>query len=302
MDPTGCLFTTRLKEKIAARYINHQRDWTVIPGLNLSYATQDTVDMSCFYTLSVALILQGRKSLAMGSMHYQYGAGQMVVTAVDVPTSFRIKASCDLPFISLSLKLDPFLLSDITASLPQPAVTPGEEPEDVLALSVADTPSELLEAFDQLLRLIDNPEERKVLLPSALRRIHYLVLTHSQSINLRQLCNPRLPSNRIAKAVAWIKQHYPEEITIEQLANIAAMAPSTFHQHFKNITTITPLQYQKRLRLHEARRLMLSQHCSATQAAYEVGYQSTQQFNREYKRLFGAPPLQDIKQLSSTNS
>lgn len=133
----------------------------------------------------------------------------------------------------------------------------------------------------------------QMLLPSVLHEIHYYALADVQCANLRELCMQGMPNHRIARTVQWIKEHYKEPLRIQNLAEMSFMAPSTFHAHFKAVTSLTPLQYQKRLRLHEAKRLMLFQKCSATEAAFEVGYQSVQQFCREYKRFFGKSPARD---------
>lgn len=290
-------WTDRLCRSIASRYQAGDTSWKSIKGLNLSYVLENTFDINCFYTLSAALILQGEKSVRIGSTDYYYGAGTMVVTSVDVPAQFSLTASKEKPFISMSLKLDPFLLAELMPLAQRDAVSvsPAAGEGDAQSFLVTKSTPSILEAFDQLLRLADNPVAAEALMPGTLRRIHYLVLTHNAAINLRQYSDHRLPSSRIAKAVAWIRTHYSETIRIEKLASLCAMAPSTFHQHFRSITSITPLQYQKRIRLNEARRLMISEGNSASEAAFAVGYESVQQFTREYKRLFGAPPARDAK-------
>lgn len=146
----------------------------------------------------------------------------------------------------------------------------------------------------RLLRLADHPEDIDVVFPCIQRELHYFVLTDPQCGNIHELCTGGLPSNRVSKAVEWLKQHYKEPIRIQELADMVYMSSSTFHNHFKNVTSLTPLQYQKRLRLHEAKRLMITESYNASSVAFEVGYESVQQFNREYKRLFGKPPVQDV--------
>lgn len=291
-------WSRQLKQEILSRHKAGNRSWTVIPGLNLSCLTEDTINKNCFYTLSAALILQGEKCVRVGGRTYTYGAGTMVVTSVDVPTAFSIEADPEHPFLSMSLKLDPFLLAELmqqVAGEPKVQAAPDNE-ADAGSFLVTNSTAEILEEFAHLLKLTDSEAKRSVMLPGVLRNIHYLVLSHNAAINLRQFCDTRLPVARIARAVSWIRGHYREPISVEYLAGLSAMALSTFHQHFRNITSIAPLQYQKRLRLNEARRLMISEGRSASEAAFEVGYESVQQFNREYKRLFGAPPVRDAKQ------
>ncbi|MBP3439454.1 MAG: AraC family transcriptional regulator [Sutterella sp.] len=264
----------RLMSRIAERYRENRRDWTKIRGLNLSWSDHDETEMSCFYTLSAALILQGDKRVRVGSVEHVYGAGGMV---------------------SLSLKLDPYFLAEL-AREGGLASGSGCVSEDAQALCVCESTAAIVEAFDQLVRLLDDENELKVLEEGCRRRIHWLVLTHSRSLNLRQLCDRRLPGSRIAEAVAWIREHYREPLPVEKLASVSAMSVSTFHHHFKAITSLSPLQYQKRMRLHEAKRLMLSENRSASTAAFEVDYVSVQQFTRDYKRLFGNPPGRDAKE------
>lgn len=288
-------FAERLKKLVSEKIRSHDENWKKIPGLNLSLLDKDTINKSCFYTLSVAIILQGDKVVDVGPLRYSYGAGTMVVTSVEIPTSFRITgATKEKPFISLSLKLNPQILSELMEKMR------GKFPnslEESNAFCVAKSSAEILDAFDRLIRLADNPQHLEMLLPSLIREIHYFALSDGQCKNLRERCIQGMPNNRIAKAVEWIKEHYKEPLKIPALAEMSCMASSTFHAHFKTVTSLTPLQYQKRLRLHEAKRLMLFQSFSASAAAFEVGYESVQQFSREYKRLFGNSPTKDIGSL-----
>ena len=281
-----------LKTLIEDKWQKHDEGWRKVPGLHLHVITEDTIDKNCFYTLSVAIIVQGYKVIDIGSLRYSYGGDTMIVTSVEIPTSFRIEGACkEEPFISVSLKLDPQLLSELMEKMPDSLPTCDSEPN---AFCVAKPSAEIVNAFERLIRLSDNPQHMQMLLPSVLREIHYYALTDGQCANLRALCIQDMPNQRIARVVQWIKEHYKEPLRIQTLAEMSFMAPSTFHAHFKAVTSQSPLQYQKRLRLHEARRLMLYQNYSATAAAFEVGYQSVQQFCREYKRLFGKSPARDI--------
>lgn len=279
-----------LKELIEDKWKRHDESWRKIPGLNLSVVTEDTINRSCFYTLSIAIIVQGHKIVDIGTQRYSYSGDTMIVTSVEIPTSFRIdRASAEEPFISISLKLNPRLLSELMEKMSRSFSTNAESN----AFCVARPSTEIVNAFERLLRLTDNPQHMEMLLPSVLHEIHYYALTDVQCANLRELCIQGMPNHRIARAVQWIKEHYKEPLRIKTLAEMSFMAPSTFHAHFKAVTSLTPLQYQKRLRLHEAKRLMLFQNFSATAAAFEVGYQSVQQFCREYKRYFGKSPTKD---------
>lgn len=280
-----------LKELIEDKWKRHDESWRKIPGFNLSVVTEDTINKSCFYTLSVAIIVQGHKIVDIGMHRYSYSGDTMIVTSVEIPTSFRIDgASVEEPFISISLKLDPQLLSELMEKMSGSFSSNAADPN---AFCVARPSTEIVNAFERLLRLTDNPQHMEMLLPSVLHEIHYYALTDVLCANLRELCIQGTPNHRIARAVQWIKEHYKEPLRIKTLAEMSFMAPSTFHAHFKAVTSLTPLQYQKRLRLHEAKRLMLFQNFSASAAAFEVGYQSVQQFCREYKRFFGKSPTKD---------
>lgn len=286
-----------ITEKFITRAIEghraHDLDWKRIPGFNVSVLEEDAINRSCFYSLSMAVIFQGEKVVDVGDNQYQYGGGSMIVTSVEVPTSYRIlNASSDRPFVSASIKLDRALLAEIMGELSGKKDFPASE--DNNAFCVAKTPVEISDCFLRLLRLADHPEDMDFVFPCIQRELHYFALTDPQCGNLRELCTGGLPSNRVSKAVEWLKQHYKEPIRIQELADMVYMSSSTFHNHFKNVTSLTPLQYQKRLRLHEAKRLMISEAYNASSAAFEVGYESVQQFNREYKRLFGKPPVQDV--------
>ena len=171
--------------------------------------------------------------------------------------------------------------------------------ESVIApsLSISRTDPSLLDAVTRLLRLLDTPQDIAVLAPLAMREILYRLLTGEQGARLRQVVQDNSPTRRIARAIDWLQRHYAEPLRIEALADEACMSPSGLHHHFKAVTALSPLQYQKHLRLQEARRLMLYESLDAATAGYQVGYNSASQFNREYSRLFGAPPLRDIARL-----
>lgn len=289
------LLTEKLVKTATSLSQRGEQGWRKIPGFNISVFKEETSNMSCFYTLSLALILQGEKIVDVGETQYRYGAGSMIVTSVEIPTSFRIiKPSPEKPFVAMSLKLDPALLSEIMNEVRQ--TQKFHSTEDSNAICVAKTNFEILDCFDRLLRLSEHPADFQFLYSSVKRELHYYALTDTQCANLRELCTNGLPNNRVSKAVEWIKNHYKEPMRIQDLADMAFMASSTFHTHFKRVTSLTPLQYQKRLRLHEAKRLMIFESFNASRAAFEVGYESVQQFSREYKRLFGQPPHKDVSQ------
>jgi len=205
-----------------------------------------------------------------------------------------IEASREKPFLGLFLKLnrraiaEMFVNSDIPLPRPQQA---GR------AMAVSEVTLPLLDAFIRLIDLLDTPEDIPMVAPLVQKEILYRLLVGDQGERLRQMGAAGTQSHQIAQTIDWLKENYNRPLQVEDLANVAQMSTSTFHRHFRSVTSMSPLQYQKSLRLHEARRLMLTDHLDATSAAFQVGYESHTQFSREYSRMFGAPPLRDIKSI-----
>ena len=247
-----------------------------IPGLHMSSLKAPISTPNCFYVLSVGMILKGSKRLLIGGKTYDYEAGSMLVTSIDLPTSYEIGAvSKDNPFVSLSLKLNPAILAELLA-------------EDVSALKPGEpygfdaAPEELIEDFERLLRLLDRPAQIAARAPLLIRDIHYLALTSAAGNSLRSLYAPGSTGHRIRQAVKWMRENFRETITIEQLAGIAHMSPATFHRQFKELTSFTPIQYQKRLRLYEAQQFLMRGDGDVNSAAFAVGYVSPQQVPRSF--------------------
>ena len=247
-----------------------------IPGLHMSSLKAPISTPNCFYVLSVGMILKGSKRLLIGGKTYDYEAGSMLVTSIDLPTSYEIGAvSKDNPFVSLSLKLNPAILAELLA-------------EDVSTLKPGEpygfdaAPEELIEDFERLLRLLDRPAQIAARAPLLIRDIHYLALTSAAGNSLRSLYAPGSTGHRIRQAVKWMRENFRETITIEQLAGIAHMSPATFHRQFKELTSFTPIQYQKRLRLYEAQQFLMRGDGDVNSAAFAVGYVSPQQVPRSF--------------------
>ncbi len=257
----------------------------LIPGLHLSYVEQPTKAPNCFYVLSVGLILQGEKHLIIGEKSYRYGTGSVIVTSVDMPTTYElIGVKPSQPFVSLSLRLNPSVLAELLA-------VDESDPEEVSEVfHVEPSPIEMLEDFSRLLALLERPKELALRAPIFVRDIHCLALSGGGGAALRALYAPGTVGQRIRRAIRWLRENFRDPVSVETLAGVAGMAPTTFHRHFKAFTSLSPLQYQKRLRLYEAQQFLLRGDGDVNSAAYAVGYQSPQQFNREYKRLFGEPP------------
>ncbi len=288
---SGFFLSAELMRAIDSNLDSGTSSWKKVSGLNLSRIEKSLDNRNCFYSLSLALILQGEKIVDIGDERYRYGGGTMVVTSIDLPASFRIiNATREKPFYSLSLKLDIDLLSGIAM---EAGGFPRHAQSDEKSFCVTESSVRILDAFNRLLSLTADPNALSRLVSLAVEEIHCLVLTDGNCANLRELCANGMHGNRISKAVKWMKAHYREKIDVAELADIACMSVSTFYASFKKVTSMTPLQYVKRLRLQEAKRMMLFENSSATNAAFDVGYESAQQFSREYKRLFGNSPVRD---------
>lgn len=249
------------------------------------------------YQPVVIVVVQGKKLVRIGQNEIPYGEHSCFVTGVDMPVaSCVLEASESKPYVSMSLNLDKSLIATLAAKVP-PAAAHGAHYSSGAA--VQEIGPELLDAFLRLLELIGKPEQVSVMGSLLCQEIHFRLLTSPFGNQLRSLSTLGSQSNQIARAITWLKENFTEPLRVEDLAGRLNMAPSTFHKHFKDITTLSPLQYQKQLRLSEAQRLMLSESFDVTQAAFAVGYESATQFNREYKRLFGESPRKDVMRMKA---
>ena len=273
---------------------------TCVPGLSLIRATAPSQPLPSVYHPSLCVVVQGRKRALLGDEVYVYDPLNYLVVSMTLPiTGQIIDASPQQPYLCLRVDIDPAQVASLLAQLPPslPAPEAATRP-----LFLARTSAPLLDAVLRLARLLDMPEEAGVLAPLALREIHYRVLTGELGGRLRQLCEVDGPSQRIARAIELVKARYAETLRIEELAAAAHMSPSALHQRFKAVTTLSPLQFQKQLRLQEARRLMLGEGMEAAAAGHRVGYESPSQFSRDYRRLFGAPPRREIASARSASA
>ena len=268
---------------------------TAIPGLSLYRRDAPTQPTSSMQEPSICLIAQGAKRVLLGDDTYVFDAHHFLITSVDLPTVVQIlHASREQPYLSLLLQLDPREMAQlmVDSHLPPPRAQHSSRGMATGAVTVP-----LLSACQRLIDLLAAPQDIPILAPIIQREILYRLLVGEQGARLRQIASAGSPSHQIAQAIAWLKRHYTRPLRIEDLAAHAHMSPSTFHQHFRALTAMSPLQYQKWLRLHEARRLMLTERLDATTTAFQVGYESPSQFSREYRRVFGAPPFRDITSL-----
>ena len=238
----------------------------------------------------VCLVLQGRKHVTMGTHAFSFGAGDSLLITADVPTVSQItRASVAAPYLSLVLELDPAVIADLSAQMK--AVSAA----DHAPVRVDPTDAEVADAALRLMRLLDRPASVPVLQTQIVREMHYWLLVGRHGAAIRRLGWPDGHVQRVARAVAVLRAEFARPLPVERLAAIAGMSPSSFHQHFRAVTSLSPLQFQKHLRLIEARRLMMSDGMSASSAAFAVGYESVPQFTREYGRMFGMPPVKDVR-------
>jgi AraC-like DNA-binding protein len=282
--------------KSIARWIDNEGLLgTAISGLSLSRRDAPTEPMSYMYEPSVCVIAQGVKRVLLGDDTYVLDGHHFLITSVDLPTVTQIlQASRAQPYLSLILKLDRREMAQLMADshLPPPRAQPSRR-----GMAIGEVTLPLLTACQRLIDLLAEPQDIPILAPIIQREILYRLLVGDQGARLRQIASAGSQSHQIAQAIDWLKGHYTFPLRIEDLAAQAHMSPSTFHQHFRALTAMSPLQYQKWLRLNEARRLMLTERLEAATAAFQVGYESPSQFSREYRRVFGAPPLRDITSL-----
>ncbi|WP_114417188.1 AraC family transcriptional regulator [Marinospirillum perlucidum] len=268
---------------------------TAVEGLNLHRWEQPTEPTSYMLAPSICLIGQGRKQLVVGEDTFVYDSNHFLITSIDLPVVSRIlEASSEAPYLGLTMEINLRELSSLVLENP---ISDRDRSEDSLGVAVSRVEEPLFDAFERLLRLLDTPEDIKTLAPLIQREIIYRLLKGEQGGRLRQIVASGRNSYRVVRTLEWLKEHYNESIKVDEMASRAGLSVSAFHHHFRAMTAMTPLQYQKRIRLSEARRLMMTEHLDASRAAFQVGYESPSQFSREYSRMFGAPPMQDIRKL-----
>ena len=268
---------------------------TAIPELTLYRFSNPTPPAEVMQMPAIYIVVQGRKEVTVGDATYVYDPSQYLAVSLALPAVGRVvKASPKKPYLCMTLSVDTRALAAliVEAGLPAP-----RDDHDGRAIYVSALASPLLEGLLRLVRLLDQPRDIPVLAPLILRELHYRLLQGEQQGRLAEMAigNGRL--RRVSGALDWIKEHFAEPLLIEALAKRVNMSPSALHSHFKAVAAMSPIQYQKRLRLEEARRLLLSNATSAEAVAYEVGYASPSQFSREYARLFGQPPRRDADSL-----
>ena len=268
---------------------------TAIMGLTLYRRNEPSEPISIMYEPRICVVAQGAKRVLLGDETYVYDAHHFLITSVNLPTFAQIiKASREKPCLGLILKLDQRVMSQLMVDSNLPPPRPQQSSR---GMATGEVTLPMLSTFQRLIGLLDEPKDIPILAPIIQREIFYRLLVGDQGMRLRQMASAGSQSQQIARAIDWLKGNFIRPLRIDDLAAQVNMSTSTFHHHFREVTAMSPLQYQKWLRLNEARRLMLAEKQDATTAAFQVGYESPSQFSREYGRLFGAPPLRDITNL-----
>ncbi|BCG47223.1 Transcriptional regulator, AraC family [Citrifermentans bremense] len=284
-----------LAKTIARWTTNREVLQTAIPGLTFFHHNHPTEPGIGVHEPSVCVVAQGAKKIHLEDETFIYDANNYLIASVHMPTIYQvISATPEEPYLGLLLKFDMRELSQlmIDSNLPSPRTKTIER-----AIATGEMTLPLLGAIQRLASLLDEPESIPILAPMLHREILFRLLNGEQGARLRKIASAGSSSHQVARAIDWLRVNFCEQLRVEDLAESANMSPSSFHSHFRSMTSLSPLQYQKHLRLQEARRIMLAENLDATSAAFRVGYESSSQFSREYSRLFGAPPLRDISQL-----
>ena len=273
---------------------------SAVPSLTLTRGSAPTMCMATVYQPCLGIVVQGRKRAVLNGEVFDYDALNYLVVGVTLPAIGQVlEASPEHPYLSLRLNLDMEEIARLVLQLDDRAPS---SPTADRGLFVARLDEPLLDAVLRLVKLLDTPEDIDVLAPVVEREIYYRMLRGELGSRLVDLVQSEGRNHRIVRAIEWLKQHYASPLRIEKLADAVHMSPSALHHRFKAVTSMSPLQYQKHLRLHEARRLMFADGIECATAGHRVGYESASQFSREYRRLFGAPPRAEISRLRETGA
>ncbi|SEO17112.1 AraC family transcriptional regulator [Acinetobacter sp. yr461] len=273
---------------------------TELPILAIARRSTVTDPMPCIFGLGLGVTVQGGKSVTLGEEVFEYGSGQALINSIDLPVvSYVTEATIAEPYLGLRLDLDANLIVQIATEMDASRACKGGCSR---AMSIVKLDDELLDALTRLIKLLNEPKKIPFIAPLIQREIIIRLLDGEHGPMLQHLATVGSPSQQISKVIAWIKLNYTNNISVDELAAKAHMSSSTFRQHFRTITGLSPLQYLKNLRLQDARHWMLYEDMDAGSAAIRVGYESVTQFNREYARMFGEPPLRDIKRMRNLNN
>ncbi len=287
--------TTQLNElRALTSSAENRRTETAIPRVAMVQGEIPEHMLAAVYEPMINLILHGSKTMTVGEQTLHYDPATYFVMSIELPAVGTVHpASTGEPYLAVSLTLDPVALTTLLADLPLPADRHDQDP----GFSVAPVTPQLMDAWVRLLRLMGDPQSIAALAPAYEREILYRVLQGPHGWMLREIAAPDSAMARVNQAIQWIRRDFAESIRVEHMAEKAAMSVSAFHRHFKAVTTLSPLQYQKRVRLLQARTLMVANARSVTAAAFEVGYESSTQFSRDYAKVFGLPPSRDAARI-----
>lgn len=270
---------------------------TPIERVTLVQSSTVTMPMPNVYRPQLCLVAQGRKEVMLGDRVFRYKPGRYGVVTYDLPAiGHVVEATPDKPYLCLYLDFDPVMLGNLALRVPPPPGVPSRP----IGKTVSDAGTALLDATLRLVRLLDDPIALPVLGPLAEQEILYHLLAGPDGARMRHIISGQGPVAQVGRAIAWIGKNFRERFSIERLAAEVGMSPSSLHEHFRAVTAMTPLQFQKQLRLQDARSLMLVEDIDVTTAAFRVGYESPTQFSREYRRHFGEPPVRDIARLRAS--
>lgn len=280
-----------------ARWVEAEASPVVTPIKTLTLFRQASASepIRCIYEPGIAIVAQGAKRVLFGEETHTYAAGHFCISSVNLPTIAEVvDASPARPYLGLWLALNQKMMSELIV---EAGLRPPPSKPTTRGLVLGETSLPMLKAFQHLIDLLDDPDSIPVLAPLFQREVIYRVLMSGHGSHLWQMATLGSQSQKISRAIDWLKINFMKPLHVDELATSVQMSTSTFHHHFRAVTAMSPLQYQKWLRLHEARKLMLNEFLDASTAAFRVGYESASQFGREYHRLFGAPPMRDVTTL-----
>ena len=266
-------------------------------GFRLARSSKPTEPVRSVYQPAFCFVAQGGKQALLGEEVFRYDPGHYLLYTVDLPLTFQVKeASEERPYLGLRLDLDPSLVASVMMEF---GVEPKKGDAAIKAMAVGTTDADLLDAVVRLVRLLDAPSASKVLAPLIIREIVFRLLAAGQGARFSHLLVAGADTRRISQAIGYLRERFDQSLKMDDIAHELGMSVSGFHHHFKSVTAMSPLQFQKQLRLQEARRLMLGEDLDAASAGFRVGYENPSYFSRDYKKLFGAPPQRDIAKLRS---
>ena len=269
----------------------------ILPSFRIARSSKPTEPVHSIFQPAFCFVAQGRKEAMLGDEVFRYDSGHYLIYTVELPLTFQVKeASEERPYLGFRLNLDPAIVASV---MMESGIEPKKGHASLKAMDVSTMNANLLDAAARLVRLVDDPVECKVLAPLVIKEIVFRLLMGGQGARLSHLLALAGDTRRISKAIGYLRENFDQAVRMDEIAQELGMSVSSFHHHFKSVTAMSPLQFQKQIRLQEARRLMLGGNLDAASAGFRVGYEDPAYFSREYKKLFGAPPQRDIATLRS---